>query len=282
MELTFTYTLEEFREGLTAVRKPIRVGKRKSRESLWVGLTTGVLLFALLIVAALTQQMTANGEIVPTFASSVALSLIPWTLIIGIAWSLFVPRMDEINQGLLRKMLMLMIFAGLLGAVIGGWNPSLPPPPPQKPATLKETLLPFIPWLLIFAILWIGIYRILRGLPKRMWDGQPNMKLPQAVKISNEALEMDSAAMRTVYQWSAFVCYRETKNLFLLQPSKLSFVIIPKRACADAGAVEALRRMVELHVPNAEPKPFGFTVTHPPPPLPPPRMVESLPPREML
>jgi hypothetical protein len=280
MELSFTYTLDDYREGLAAVRKPMTAGKKRSRERLWVGLATGAAVLGLVIVVAVTQQTGPSGELIPTFWSIFATTLVPWAMVIGVLWALLVPRQDDVTRPAIRQMMLIVLFAGIASALIGAWNPPPAPAAPEKPATLKEILLPFLPWAVVFFAIWTLLFRIISGLPRRAWDGQPHLKLPHRIRFSEASVEVESPAMRTTYQWSAFMCFRETKNLFILQPSKLIFVMIPKRACAGGAEIEALRRMLEERVPNANPAALGFAVvSKTPPPL--PRMVESLPPRTM-
>ena len=122
---------------------------------------------------------------------------------------------------------------------------------------------------------------MLKALYRRMWDGMSHLRLPHTARFSNERVEFENTNALCSYRWPAFVSFRETANLFVLQTSKYTFHMFPKRACRDGAQVDELRRLIEKNVANAEPVVFGFAVVAKPPPSGRPRMVESLPPRRM-
>jgi hypothetical protein len=49
----------------------------------------------------------------------------------------------------------------------------------------------------------------------------------------------------TTYRWTAFVRCVETPNLFMLYPSQLAFLIVPKRALGSSETADGFRDLIQ-------------------------------------
>lgn len=274
MEITCTYTFADFRESLLAIRKsPGR--SPKSREGLWAILIAFALMIAFAIMNNRMSQRGPSGQFIPTVWSTFAISMMPMTIILGILWALLVPRTDPVFRNLQRTSL-LVLTAFILAAMAVG---ALHPPPPEPKPSSNDTFAELLPFGIILIGVLVVLIRVLRAQVWRSWIAQPHLQLRQTIRIADASVELQNERFHTTYQWQAFLCYRETTNLFVLQTSKLAFVMIPKRCCHDGSGIESLRTILESHVSNAHRTASGFPLSTTPPPL--PRMVEPLPPRMM-
>ncbi len=119
---------------------------------------------------------------------------------------------------------------------------------------------PILPWLVICGAFIVWSVAASSIALRRAWRGQPAMQLQQSLEISDRGVVVDDVQSRIEYSWNAFMRLLETRNLFLLFPSKLAFIMIPKRA-VPRGEVDALRLMLGERVGHTG----GFPV-HPSPP----------------
>jgi hypothetical protein len=136
-----------------------------------------------------------------------------------------------------------------------------------------EMLLSVLPSLLILAIITAFTVTHRRLDLRRRWDGQPVLHRPYTLDASDAGITLEGPASTHRYQWDYFPGSRETLNLILLYISPYSFWIIPKRAFASAGDLEAFKAFLPTRVragtllPAAPP---GFPIQRlQPPPLPP-------------
>jgi hypothetical protein len=92
---------------------------------------------------------------------------------------------------------------------------------------------------------------------RRGWRAQPALQLGQRLEISDTSLVTDDSQTRVEFKWNAFVRFVESRNVFVLMPTEMSLVIIPKRAFPNAEAVQDFRRLLETRVLRPAP---GFPV----------------------
>ena len=104
-------------------------------------------------------------------------------------------------------------------------------------------LKPILPWLLACGGLIVWALAAPYLTVRRAWLGQPAMQLQQTVEITDAGLVIDDEQSRNEYKWNAFIRLVESRNLFLLFPSNLVFIMIPKRAL-PAGQLDAFRIML--------------------------------------
>jgi len=94
-----------------------------------------------------------------------------------------------------------------------------------------ENIRPIMSWLLIAgALLIYGPIASSLLAVRRAWRGQPALQLQQTMELDEQGVTLDDKQSRNEFTWEAFLQLIETRNLFLLFPSKLTFIMIPKRA----------------------------------------------------
>src|SRR5947207_9343598 len=130
MEFSITYTIDDYRECVREVRKPVR--SKRSLEPLWVGIGTAFLAIALIVIAAMTQKVTPTGEIESTRTSTFVSLLLLYTVVLGALWAIFIPRLDWINRRAFRPSLLMIYLAAAIGAAIGAMHPPAALPAPTN------------------------------------------------------------------------------------------------------------------------------------------------------
>lgn len=106
----------------------------------------------------------------------------------------------------------------------------------------------------------IYAFRYVRGLLPRHWDAQPHLRLPQTLAVTSRGLRFEDERAVLDYAWAGLPKFRESETLFLIYVSEVSFHMVPKRAMAEPGQVEAFRQLLEQHVPTDGPVPARFPV----------------------
>jgi hypothetical protein len=125
-----------------------------------------------------------------------------------------------------------------------------------------DLLIPLIPWAFLVAVtLLAAAVQQWRGLYK-LWEIQPPLRRPHQADFSDYGVIVSDAYVRTTSQWQAFEGFRETPNLFVLYTSPLAFLIVPKRAFADAAQMDAFRGLALNRVGKSSflPRQGGFPV----------------------
>jgi hypothetical protein len=240
--------------------------------------------------APATGSVPAPPQVAPGGNSlfvNLVLPLIPWLLVFGFLWMFVFRRLaprkpasflfdssaaaDRASRRPLSSRLMpIVVIAAVLlafGAVLyrdvtpdmgggggggGGGN-----------SRLVESLLPLAPWLVMFAIIWVFVFRLMRRQTRQNWEGQPNLHLEYRVDISPDGVSVSCPVSSSAYRWEAFQRVQETPRLFILFLSTLTFVLIPKRAVPDAQAVDWLRDTLRTMI--AERPTPAFAVVMPTP-----------------
>jgi hypothetical protein len=262
MELSFSYTYRDYTEGSAAVRKPIRRPGQRSWEPILVGTATFVAMIVLMVVFAMNNQELPTGELETSYLGRVAISMFAWTLILGLIWGFFITRMDPAVRGMVRWVLFLVAVSFIAqSAVQAAFTPAIEVEQPG--AADRPAYVALLPWVILFCGLFCAILLLIKVLNKTMWAGQQHLHPPHTIRFSEESVENETPTYRSVYRWEAFILYRESANLFILQIGRLAFVMIPKRACRDGQQVEDLRGLLERKVVSAQPRQTGFAVVVP-------------------
>jgi hypothetical protein len=103
----------------------------------------------------------------------------------------------------------------------------------------------FLPSLLLQIIISV----ILRKLQAKTFvRGQPQLFVKSFLEFDDEGLRLSSLLMSTHWKWPAIVKFTESKNLFLLYNSQLSFQMIPKRSLVESGSLESFVMLLTKHV----------------------------------
>jgi len=112
---------------------------------------------------------------------------------------------------------------------------------PVAPTTWFDSLLLLLPWVFVFGFLW---FFVLRRLTRRMFQAQPSLMRPKTLELNDGEATITDALTRLSYKWPAFVRFIETRNIFLLYISEVTFHIVPKRSFSTPEEVAEFRRTI--------------------------------------
>jgi hypothetical protein len=290
MHLEFSFTFDDYREAnqahlrQTAVGGPARLGL--------------FMIFMCVIVIGSSAFFEASRSTAPATSASpaaatpqgggsliadVLLPMVPWLLIFGFLWWFVFRRLTprkspsflygsnaEAEQARVRPWwprllaigFVLIVLFGLAGLVLrdvandansAGGN-----------THVVDSVLSFSPWFVIFVIIWVFVFRVLRRQTRQNWEGQPNLHLEYRMDISPEGVSVSCPVSSAAYRWEAFQRVQETPNLFILFLSTLTFVLIPKRALADGEAADWLRGTLRTMVAERPVPAFPVVMQAPP------------------
>jgi hypothetical protein len=130
-----------------------------------------------------------------------------------------------------------------------------------------DTLLPLTPFAVLSAILLIWGRRVFS--PTRIWSPNYHLHRPFTADIDDTGLRISEPCAQFQYAWTYFRGHNQTPNLFLLYPSSLAFVMIPKRAFPTPESQQHFAALLSRHI---TPPTGAFPVLPLPslPPAPPP------------
>ena len=141
-----------------------------------------------------------------------------------------------------------VVFVGL--AVVLTYLLKHPPPaatsrtaaPAQAP--LAELFVPLLPWLLVFAFLFV-VFRVRLSVVRR----SPLLQHLIEVDLSDDGVDLANGAVRTHWDWNGLDKLVETDRLFLMrQVGTRSWVALPKRAVTDPGELATVRNLLAAQV----------------------------------
>jgi hypothetical protein len=75
---------------------------------------------------------------------------------------------------------------------------------------------------------------------------------PQVAQLDEDGISITGPTSSTLWLWKGFLNWNETETVFLLQQSPKFYVIIPKRAAADALQLAVTRLLIGSHVNKME------------------------------
>lgn len=277
MKLSFTLTFDDHAAAHRLYRKPAPgegPGLAERLLFLWTLLGAVGLLFLAMIAEAVYRIASGVQSEIAGWAVSVVLPLIPFLLISGLIWFAIAGSVPSAERRALRR-LMLIIMAMLL--LLNVINTALTGPTPGRatrraqiatataPAADDGSFMTLLPWLVIFLAIWLFFFRFLRGAIQRNWDAQPHLRRPATMELTPHGLRFDNGVAVLDYRWECFLKWREGDTLFLLYPSDIGFLTVPKRAMPDAATVDAFRQLLWQHVRPVDAAPLGFPIPSAPP-----------------
>jgi len=175
----------------------------------------------------LAEMAKARGDLAGKKAGRPVRSLLGWGLFIGLAVVLFLLLSSQKKP------------------------PATPPPPPAAPppeSFFVAFVLPFIPWVLIFGFIWFFVFRQMRGVARRAWEKNLELHQQHTLEVGDDGLRLATPLAESFWRWPNFVGMTETANLVLLHMTNEAYLMIPKRAAADAARLEELKAILAAHV----------------------------------
>jgi|SRR5215475_646824 len=94
---------------------------------------------------------------------------------------------------------------------------------------------------LLMGVLWISLPLLQAGL---VWRSNPAVKGTISCWADEERFSQQTANSELTMKWGAIIRFKETRNLFLLFPSKQMAYLIPKRAFTDESQVSEFRELL--------------------------------------
>jgi YcxB-like protein len=107
------------------------------------------------------------------------------------------------------------------------------------------------PFLIAFLISWlIGVLWVSYPLLQAwlIWRGGPSAKEVIRCWADEEGFSLQTANSDASIKWPGLIEFRETRNLFLIYPSKRMYCLIPKRAFADESQVREFRELLDRKI----------------------------------
>lgn len=160
-------------------------------------------------------------------------------------------RPPRFRRGLMAWMLFIAA-AICLVVLVRNTRTNAPSPepvaPPQQESFWLQTIVPLVPWLLIFGFVWFFVFRQLRGSARKAFDSNPAFHRPHWMEADDKGLTLAEPVVQTRLGWGAFTAYSETASLFLLYQGKRQANIIPKRAFPDQMSLDAFRLLLSAHI----------------------------------
>ena len=111
----------------------------------------------------------------------------------------------------------------------------------QAARTVKiETLLPalLVPSLMTYALVFSP-----RQAVRKAYRKNPSLQQQLTAQIDNDGVDVTSEVSQSKRLWTGFTGYCETKNVWLLYQTTLSFLVIPK-AAFSSEQLDAFRTLV--------------------------------------
>jgi YcxB-like protein len=99
------------------------------------------------------------------------------------------------------------------------------------------------PWLI--GVCWVSLPLLQAWL---VWRGNPSVKEVIRCWADEESFSLQTTNSDTTIKWPALIKFRETRNLFLVYPSKQICFLIPKRAFMDESQVKEFRELLHRKI----------------------------------
>ncbi len=110
--------------------------------------------------------------------------------------------------------------------------------------------------------LWAVLVNRIAGRASGQWESQQFLHGPMTIWLDAQGVRISATHFQAVYRWAAIQGFVETGNLFLLYPSTLLMIIIPKRALMHPAELDALCALLRASVAHGQllPRRTGFEV----------------------
>src|SRR4029079_4741817 len=124
-----------------------------------------------------------------------------------------------------------MIVAILMLALVYGSLQAIEflPPVEWRPSRSEALWMAFAPWVVVLLVMPLILWWYVKATLGASWEQKPSLHRPRTLEIVDEHVLSRDVNVTSVYQWSAFLRYRETENLFILLTEDAMFLMVPKR-----------------------------------------------------
>jgi hypothetical protein len=103
----------------------------------------------------------------------------------------------------------------------------------------------------LFLIAWVyGVFWVSFPLWRAwlIWRGNPSSKEVIRCWADEEGFRLQTTNSDATVKWPGLIEFRETRNLFLIYPSKGMYCLIPKRAFTDESQVKEFRELLDRKI----------------------------------
>jgi hypothetical protein len=150
-----------------------------------------------------------------------------------------------------------VLFGGLSIMLFVLLQRQAPPAPrgsarPTNPPQLLDIVLPMLPWVFVFAIIWFVVFRALRRRYQNAWDTHPDFHRLHTVEIDEDGITWSDPVSQSRRLWDGYVKFKETPHLFLVYRGEMVAEIIPKRAFSSADSINEFRVTLQRNIRLAE------------------------------
>ena len=263
MELHFTYTIDDLRDGLLEGRT--RPWRRQARV-LWIMRIAAVLsvlsFIAAVDVCVYLWQQTSPFTGVNMPPRDLWLAVLPALMPAALVWiatiRLLVKRLynhlsggkklTRRNARLVRQLntASIIVAVAIVTSVI-----AFPPAPTDwRIARPVLMLIGVAPWVLGLAA-YLAVAKIWRNDPiLTLWNKFPSLSRPKIARLSEDGCVTHDQLLTQFFKWGYFTSAFETAEVLVLAGERN--VILPKRCFESLEQLESARAMIQNHVPNAK------------------------------
>jgi hypothetical protein len=110
--------------------------------------------------------------------------------------------------------------------------------------SLEHAVLTNMFWIVLGLVFFLGLPIAARRTARSLIKGNPASTAPQLYRFSETGFEESECPVEVRIPWSAIADAVETESVILLFTGRTSAYIVPRRALADAGKLEAVRALL--------------------------------------
>jgi hypothetical protein len=111
-------------------------------------------------------------------------------------------------------------------------------------SSLKAALFANVFWIVLGLVVFLGLPVATRRTVRSVTRGNPAMTAPQLYRFTEDGFEERECPVEISIRWSAVTDAVETDSVLLLFTGRTAAFIVPRRALAAAGQLEAVRRLL--------------------------------------
>jgi hypothetical protein len=278
VEITFEYTFDELREGLT--QSPDIKSRKRMKPAAKLGSLFGWVLFVAMamLLFLLLQKNSPPGRTpgiagpLPPPGVDVMLTLAPSAFaaalvgIFAMTIAFFMVIQTSKSERVRRSGKYFGISAAIAYTLLIWFAISVlvsaPRPADMWAITRGQALmLSFAPWLVVVVVLLTFVVWFSRNHLRRMWTSRPYLRRRRTMIFDEGGERVLDEFTDLSYRWPYFRRAWETENCIVLQDENTIRHILPKRAL-DQPTLEALRAVISNHLADTKflTTPGGFPV----------------------